>query len=162
MFLSLVKLDLPVTRAALPIMRQQKSGYIQATSSRYRQSAAAWPCPAARPTMPPNGLWGHSPSPSPRKWLPLASRCVRSNPAECGQTGALVRTKTRLTLSSGGRRWGASPYWLSWLRYGRADQFLRRDGASGAPGLVRRLARQPGACPADLTNLRNGVKEHCR
>ena len=40
-----------VTRAALPIMRQQKSGCILQS----RPWAVAWPCPAARRTMPPSG-----------------------------------------------------------------------------------------------------------
>ena len=64
------------------------------SSFRYRPWAVAWPFPAARPTMRPNGRWADSPRLWPRKWRRLASRCVRSNPAACGRTGARARTKT--------------------------------------------------------------------
>jgi NAD(P)-dependent dehydrogenase (short-subunit alcohol dehydrogenase family) len=84
-----------VTRAALPIMRKQRT----AASFRYHRWVVAWPFPAALRTMPPSGPWADSPRPWPRKWPRLASRCVRSSPAECGRTGALVRTRTHLTCS---------------------------------------------------------------
>jgi NAD(P)-dependent dehydrogenase (short-subunit alcohol dehydrogenase family) len=84
-----------VTRAALPIMRKQKSGYILQISSvggrlalpgSTRYHAAKW------------AVGGFTESLA-QEWLPLASWSVRLNPVECGPTGALGRTKTRLTCS---------------------------------------------------------------
>ena len=82
-----------MTRAALPIMRKQKSGCILQISSvggrlarpgSAGYHAAKW------------AVGGFTESLA-QEVAPLASRCARSNRAECGRTGALARTKTRLT-----------------------------------------------------------------
>ena len=57
-----------VTRAAIPIMRKQKSGCI----FRYPLSVAASLFLVARHTMQPSGRSADSPSRWPRKWLPSA------------------------------------------------------------------------------------------
>src|SRR6516164_7297031 len=81
-----------VTRAALPIMRKQKSGCILQISSLGGRLGV----PGSTPYHAAKWAVGGLPSRSPKKSRPLASRCVRANPAGCGQTGAFVRTKTFL------------------------------------------------------------------
>jgi NADP-dependent 3-hydroxy acid dehydrogenase YdfG len=81
-----------VTRAALPIMRKQKSGCILQISPLGGRLGV----PGSTPYHAAKWAVGGLPSRSPKKSRPLASRCVRSNPAGCGQTGAFVRTKTFL------------------------------------------------------------------
>src|SRR5882724_892190 len=70
-----------------------------APSCRSRQWAGAWRSPGAPRTTRPSGRSADSPRPWPRKWPRLASRCVRSNPAACGRTGARGRPKTPRTCS---------------------------------------------------------------
>jgi len=84
-----------VTRAALPIMRKQKSGTILQISS-----------VGGRITRPGNAVYhaakwavGVSLSPWLRKWLPLASRYARLNLAEYALTGALAPAKECLACS---------------------------------------------------------------
>ena len=63
-----------VCRVAIPIMRKQKSGCVLQISSVGGRLAR----PGNSPYHAANGRWEDSPSPSHRNWLPLASRCVRS------------------------------------------------------------------------------------
>lgn len=66
----------------------------------------AWPVPGTPGTMPPSGRLEDSPSLSPRKSRPLASRCARLNPAECGRIGGRARTQAHLICSRNmKRRW---------------------------------------------------------
>src|ERR1700747_2466938 len=84
-----------VTRAALPLMRKQRSGCILQISSVGGRLAR----PGSTGYHAAKWRLEDSPSPSPRKYLLLVSRCVHSNPVACGRTGVLVRTKTHLICS---------------------------------------------------------------